>query len=105
MRKSKDGSYVFRLPLYGTRYLVRFDYNEEDDRAHFTDLEGGNYALEFNECDPMTIAHECVHAAMYTLDRVGIEITPDNHEALCYLVEWLVEQVNKALEKENGQKV
>ncbi len=103
MRRSKNGSYYFRLALYGTRYLVKFNYESDDDRASFTDLEGGNYALEFKDTDPMTIAHECVHAAMYTLDRVGVEITPDNHEALCYLVEWLVEQVNKALEKENAQ--
>lgn len=33
------------------------------------------------------VAHECVHAAAMTLDKVGIDIRNDDGEALAYLTE------------------
>lgn len=36
------------------------------------------------------LAHECVHAAMHTLDRRGVNLPVDNHEPLAYLTEALV---------------
>lgn len=39
--------------------------------------------------DHPTIAHECVHAAMFILDSCGVEISQKNDEALAYLVEYI----------------
>lgn len=45
------------------------------------------------------IAHECLHLSWYILDAVGITITSDNHEIQAYLIESLIEEVNKAVKK------
>jgi len=39
-----------------------------------------------------TLAHECVHVAMAVLARAGVLIEPENHEALAYLVGFLVNE-------------
>jgi hypothetical protein len=43
---------------------------------------------------PSTTLHECIHAAHMVLDMVGIDIDPEDDEALAYLVEWLVNMVD-----------
>jgi hypothetical protein len=41
---------------------------------------------------PCTLAHECVHAAMAILGSAGVRVTPDNNEALAYLVEHIFDR-------------
>lgn len=40
-----------------------------------------------DKTDLPVIAHECLHAAIRTLDKHNIKTYPDNHEALSYLFE------------------
>lgn len=51
-----------------------------------------------------TIAHECVHAAVYILDDAGIPIYGNNHEALTYLVGHLVREFYKAAARKNTKR-
>jgi hypothetical protein len=44
-----------------------------------------------------TMAHECAHAAFYTLDRVGIDARLSDGEAFCYLLGWFMREGEKAL--------
>lgn len=37
----------------------------------------------------LLIGHECLHAAYFMLEIVGVKHSSDNHEALAYLHEWL----------------
>lgn len=43
------------------------------------------------------IAHEAVHAAWAILDSAGVKVTADNHEALAYMVTWIVKTWNRAM--------
>lgn len=36
------------------------------------------------EYNPVTTAHECIHAANRIWDSVGAHLTPDNDEVVCY---------------------
>ena len=36
------------------------------------------------------IAHEALHATLFILDYIGSEITVDNSEPSCYLLQWVV---------------
>jgi hypothetical protein len=42
--------------------------------------------------NPGIIAHEAIHLAYRLLEHVGVEIDADNHEALTYLVTWIMEK-------------
>lgn len=37
----------------------------------------------------VTIAHECLHAAHYLLDYIGVETTSDNNETLAYTLSFM----------------
>lgn len=41
-----------------------------------------------------TLAHECVHLANLILDQAGVQTTATNDEALAYLVDHLVREVD-----------
>ena len=45
-----------------------------------------------------TCAHESVHVSWDILDRVGVKITPDNHEAQAYLVDYIFDMCKTAVE-------
>ena len=40
-----------------------------------------------------SILHECLHAALWGLDEVGVHIAHDNHEPVTYYAQWLFQQV------------
>ena len=46
-----------------------------------------------------TLAHEAVHCAWRILDLVGIEVYNSNHEALAYLVGWIMETAQPFFDK------
>lgn len=48
---------------------------------------------------PGTIAHEALHCAWRVLDLVGVEVEAANHEALAYLVGWIVETATAFFDK------
>ncbi len=47
-----------------------------------------------------TLMHECVHAAMYVFDFVGVDISIQNEEAFCYYAECLFRNYIKSFRKE-----
>lgn len=44
-----------------------------------------------------TISHEALHLAIWVLDFVGVEVDVTNHEALCYLHQYIFESVHDAV--------
>ena len=48
-----------------------------------------------NESDNSTIAHECLHAAYYILEAIGQDCPQQNHEALAYLMSFLIREIDK----------
>ena len=70
---------------------------EEDVRArtYDTHFEGNKKCvlIRFASKKAMTmevIAHEALHATLFILDYIGSEITVDNSEPACYLLQWVV---------------
>lgn len=59
------------------------------------DADGNQYFLAYipKHVDIPVVSHECTHLAIFVLDYVGITIDADNHEALCYLQEYLLKKV------------
>lgn len=53
--------------------------------------------LWFDETDDNTIAHECLHCAIYVLDTRGVKINKKNDEPACYYLGWLFCEVKKYL--------
>lgn len=43
--------------------------------------------------DKACIMHESIHAAFHILDRCGVALTGDNHEALVYLSEYIFTKI------------
>lgn len=48
-------------------------------------------AMVLDHCTMQVLCHESIHAAFHVLDRVGIKVDADNHEALTYLTDWIFE--------------
>lgn len=44
------------------------------------------------ECIPALCAHEALHAAWHMLDRIGVQVDIQNHEALAYLTEYITKE-------------
>lgn len=101
---------IIKLPLYKTQvgYFYQPDLkkarrkiktwtgqeydNEASDGLCFT-KEGHAPFIWFKKKDPGLIAHEVIHAAWFVLEDAGIEIGPKNHEALTYLVGFLIRNI------------
>jgi hypothetical protein len=52
-----------------------------------------DYMIISDDSDESTIYHESLHLAWEVLDRIDIEISPDNHEILAYLQEYIAKEV------------
>ena len=71
---------------------------EDDVRArtyytHFERKKRKCVLIRFASKKAMTmevIAHEALHATLFILDYIGSEITVDNSEPACYLLQWVV---------------
>lgn len=97
-------------------YKTRLDYFYEPDFKKGAKIvkritgqeirDGGNAGYFWSKIDSMeipfiwlqeknlsTIAHEAVHAAWFILDDVGVKISADNHEALTYLVSYIIKNI------------
>lgn len=73
------------------------------------EFDGAIYVLVTQQwdshCNPLFIqcvAHEMNHAAMDILGQCGVLFNYENQEALCYLQDFLMSRVFKALEKQNS---
>ena len=98
-----------RIPLYLQAVIINFDpkiHNElTGDNSdigdygavvQFSDLKDAVIVTFFPDCYSVsTLSHECVHIAWKILDRAGVEVYCDNHEALAYLVGWLSKEIEK----------
>ena len=48
-----------------------------------------------------TIAHEAFHATVRILDHIGIDFNLGNQEPFAYLLEYLVREIHKCIDKYN----
>lgn len=63
--------------------------------AHFEHSDGGSvYLLGWYNDQQSTLAHECVHAAIFLFNQVGMDPSDSNGEAMAYLVGFLVDAIN-----------
>jgi len=53
--------------------------------------------------DLSVLSHECNHITIDVLDRVGIPLTPDNQETLCYLQEYYFRESLKMIKQASEQ--
>lgn len=90
----------------GKSYLGRASVVESDVKGtiamRYIFLNLGGIIEEFGYSDisqeaNFTIAHECIHAAYFILDDMGIRVKASNHEALTYLVSYLHRECAKCL--------
>lgn len=49
-----------------------------------------------------TVCHECAHAVNFIFKHVGVELSTSNDEPFCYMLGWVVEQVEDCLNKYNS---
>ncbi len=109
---------TFKVPLFGGRVKVFFsldDFQKADPYAKpdrdfgFYDAFFWNrpigYCIVFVKYSDNTLAHEAVHCAWAILADAGVEVTQDNDEPLAYMVDRIVERVQKHRAKEikNGE--
>jgi len=81
---------------WGKEKGIVFDHEGNEAWTDAPEDEDGNpYFLAYipKHVDIPVISHECMHLAMFVLDYVGVDISPDNHEALCYLQEYILKKV------------
>jgi hypothetical protein len=75
---------------------------DNDFDGYTVDCVDGIYMYIPEEYDEFIIAHECIHAGWYILENVGVDLDVDNHEALAYLVMYLMKEIKKEVyEKRN----
>lgn len=100
---------VFRVPLYGATLVVcptiesatkRYQQDMSTNcQAYVTTMAKDGYldhVIVFRDVtteSANTIAHEALHAAWRILDEVGVVVDKPNHEALAYLLGWVVDQI------------
>ncbi|BDU72391.1 hypothetical protein [Mesoterricola silvestris] len=104
---------VIRVPLYGFKLHISLDIGEASDfiQAHsplqeeaLSDMAGISHSfldkagirwwiLGIFDGTYNTVAHEATHIAWKILETCGVKISPTNHEAMAYLVGWIVDEV------------
>lgn len=107
------------IPLYNTTFLTAVGSKQDfadhvivkyktDVSNDLLDMDAGVFFLDakhnYQDClvfleeetlEPSTLVHEMIHMSWFILDRVGIKIDVNNHEAQTYLVEFLVNEITK----------
>lgn len=117
MRRMKSGVYSLVVPIYEQALYVALspkameaEFGEpigEDlagEVGYLTDDKTGRAAgiyICLRMHDMNTVSHECVHVAFRIMESAGITPTAEEHEALAYLVGWLVDVVREAIERES----
>lgn len=117
MKKNKNYIARIQIPLYGGEVFIYTD-RETYSKAtgdSVSDLEMHDGITDYDDSrtefsmglfalpTPGLIAHEALHVVTEVLDDRGVQISRKNSEAMTYLLEYLVNQIHKKLEKEpNG---
>lgn len=70
-----------------------------DARCWYADEGGGNAAIWFDgKPGADIVAHEALHAICHLMQSRGMEpMNPQNDEAYCYLLQWLVSGIGNKL--------
>lgn len=109
---------IIKIPLYRGLFIILISnsideinklfpsFVDDDLYAHasmdyYRDEEAYIMVLNFNDSRPITnavIAHEAFHLANFLADRRGI-MRDNNDEPLAYLIEWMVEETHKFIDK------
>lgn len=101
-------SKTVKIPIYGGRLLIYFTDNLQSLNGKYNlgnvegfealslDDGGRRYVIAFND-DPKAsvIAHEAVHITNMIFKDVHVKLDINNDEPYAYLLEWVVEQVDK----------
>ena len=61
--------------------------------------------ISSNRDDLFTIHHECIHAAMFALEHVGVNVTMSKHESLTYLVTFIAEEVDRKIKQWKSKRI
>lgn len=54
--------------------------------------------------DISSVVHESIHAAYHILEMSGVDLTPNNHEPLAYLADWITSMTVWEIKKRTGRK-
>ncbi|MHA1347421.1 MAG: hypothetical protein ACTSO3_13560 [Candidatus Heimdallarchaeaceae archaeon] len=114
--KAKHIRYDFTIPLYEavvSVYIAEsmsdniiavnkdFKLNAVNDNSQAKSMQFSNdketkFAMLFTEHENLVqvIVHESLHISWYICEYVGIGLTPKNHEAQAYILEYVVSKVN-----------
>jgi len=117
--KAKHLRYNFLLPLYGAPISIYiadnmsdnitavnkdFNLSAANDNSQAKSIQFSNdketrFAMLFTEHENLSevISHESLHISWYICEHVGIGLTPKNHEAQAYILEYIVSKVNSFL--------
>lgn len=104
---------TFKVPLFAGRVKVFFSLAEfqQADPSAQPDRDFGcydaffwnrpiGYCIVFHKYSANALAHEAVHCAWSILADAGVKVTQNNDEPLAYMVDRIVERVQKHRAKE-----
>lgn len=81
---------------------VNFGKGDEFDGAYFKGFENkrADYCfIWINSYDKELLAHECLHATIYVLDKAGVPINKKTDEASCYYLQYLLQKIKDKYER------
>jgi len=96
--------FKIEINIYNTYLYVYVDKVKFKRKTKVKDNNFEGYTMDSEEgimmylpedYDDSIVAHECIHASWFILDGVGIELDVDNHEALAYLVSYLMKKIKR----------
>jgi hypothetical protein len=120
-RKKKVKKHKIQIPIYGDRIIVYIADSimpavEKAEEEYECDLginetyeavhilltnkktnEKENIILLPTKVSSSILAHEAIHAAYSILDYAHVKVDSDNHEALTYLVGYIMEEISKVI--------
>ncbi len=113
----KDGWHCVNIPIYfGKLWIKQSEDFEKDAKLIGVTLKSGandhlaitfkkeskgagEYVIMIGKHDAAVIAHESLHVTNFILDDVHVELSITNDEPQCYLLGWVVSQVELAIKK------
>jgi len=119
---TRDSHYEIKIDVYGAvinlwltdsvfksnkkfkkKFGAEYDFDGKDDAGgifiHSVPDDKKYYLILERTSSVYYVAHECLHVTFHILDTCGVEYDSQNHEAFTYLHGYIVEQVDKRLEK------
>lgn len=119
---TRDSHYEIKIDVYGAvinlwltdsvfksnkkfkkKFGEEYDFDGKDDAGgifiHSVPDDKKYYLILERTSSVYYVAHECLHVTFHILDTCGVEYDSQNHEAFTYLHGYIVEQVDKRLEK------